>query len=94
MALRSYEAICAVLREGCNPLEIVEAVNFILEAGLTTGDPLVHGFGLGVEAGLHVGPPNHPAYWPPGKFTFPARASVVDQTQSLYPRYEIRCRGG
>jgi Xaa-Pro aminopeptidase len=77
IALRSYEAICRTLREGCNPLEIVEAARSITDAGLTTGDPLVHGFGLGVEPGLHVGPKDHAAYWPPSKFSFSARSSVT-----------------
>lgn len=85
MALRSYRAICAILREGCAALEVVEATRFITEAGLTTGDPLVHGFGLGIEAGLHVGPKNHAAYWPPGTFAFPARASVSIEPNPCTP---------
>lgn len=85
MALKSYQGICGVLREGCTPLEIVEATSLITAAGLTTGDPLVHGFGVGIEAGLHVGPTNHPAYWPPGKFAFPARASVSIEPNPCTP---------
>ena len=85
MALRSYRAICAILREGCTALEVVEATRFITEAGLTTGDPLVHGFGVGIEAGLHVGPKNHAAYWPPGTFAFPSRASVSIEPNPCTP---------
>jgi len=85
LAVKSYENICATLREGCSPKDVVEAGRSITEAGLTTGDPLVHGYGLGMEDGLHVGPEDHPAYWPPGKFSFPVRASVSVEPNPCTP---------
>ena len=40
-------------------------------------NPLTHGFGLGIESGLHVGLPGHPAYWPPTGVVFPEGASLT-----------------
>lgn len=85
IAVKSYEAIRSILRDGCTPQEVVEAAHFITIAGLTTGDPLVHGYGMGQEAGLHVGAPGHPAYWPPGDFIYPARASVSIEPNPCTP---------
>jgi Xaa-Pro aminopeptidase len=50
-AMGAFEAICKVLRPGAHVAEIVEAAGVIEDAGFTTYDDLVHGYGGG--------------YWPP-----------------------------
>lgn len=85
VALRAYDTIRGILRDGCRAVDVVDATRFITDAGLTTGDPLVHGYGLGMEAGLHVGPKDHAAYWPPGEFSYPARASVSIEPNPCTP---------
>ena len=77
LALTAYDRICGVLRDGCSPQQVAAAAQNILDAGYEIGNPLTHGFGLGIEAGLHVGVPGHPAYWPPGDFHFRTGASLT-----------------
>lgn len=43
----AYDAICGVIRNGATPQEIVDASAVIEEAGFTTYDDLVHGYGGG-----------------------------------------------
>lgn len=43
----AFDAICAALRPGALPAEIIEASNVIEKAGFTIIDDLVHGFGGG-----------------------------------------------
>jgi Xaa-Pro aminopeptidase len=50
-AMGAFDAICKVLRPGAHASEIVEAASVIEDAGFTTYDDLVHGYGGG--------------YWPP-----------------------------
>jgi len=77
LALTAYDRIREVLRAGCRGQQVSDAVAFIREAGYEIGNPLTHGFGLGIESGLHVGVPGHPAYWPTGDVTFPDGASLT-----------------
>ncbi len=43
----AFDAVTAVLREGATPAQLVEASSMIEEAGFTTNDDLVHGYGGG-----------------------------------------------
>jgi hypothetical protein len=52
----------------------------ITREGYTIANPLIHGFGMGIEPGLHVGIPGSAAYWPPADFTF-----VKDATLTIEP---------
>lgn len=47
VAEAAFDAVCAVLRPGVGPAELVAAAAVIEEAGYTTVDDLVHGFGGG-----------------------------------------------
>lgn len=47
VAMAAYDAICAVLKPGTRPEEIIEAATVIEDAGFTIWDDLVHGFGGG-----------------------------------------------
>ena len=77
LANDAYRAIVKVLRTGCSPHEVAAAAAAIGKAGLTIANPLVHGFGMGIEPGLHVGMPGSDAYWPAADFTFPEGATVT-----------------
>ena len=85
LALTAYDRICGVLRDGCSPGEVAAAAQNILDAGYEIGNPLTHGFGLGIESGLHVGVPGHPAYWPPGDFQFRTGASLTIEPNPCTP---------
>lgn len=43
----AFDAVTAVLRDGATPAQLVEASSMIEEAGFTTNDDLVHGYGGG-----------------------------------------------
>ena len=43
----AYDAICAVLKNGANPNEVITAASVIEDAGFTIYDDLVHGYGGG-----------------------------------------------
>jgi Xaa-Pro dipeptidase len=43
----AFDAIAAVLRDGAMPLEVIEAARVIEDAGFTTIDDLLHGYGGG-----------------------------------------------
>jgi Xaa-Pro aminopeptidase len=77
LANEAYRSVVAVLRRGCTPLEVADAAAMIRRAGFTIGNPLVHGFGMGIEPGLHVGMPGAGAYWPAADFTFPEGATLT-----------------
>jgi Xaa-Pro aminopeptidase len=77
IARNAYRSIAAVLRAGCRPRQVAEAASMIANAGFTVANPLVHGFGMGIESGLHVGMPGQGPYWPPGDFVFSARSTVT-----------------
>ena len=84
-AYSAYQAISAILREGCTPDEVVEAGRVIPDNGYIAADPLTHGFGLGIEPGLFVGLKDQPAYWPNAEFTFPAGASLTIEPNPCEP---------
>jgi Xaa-Pro aminopeptidase len=56
----AFRNITEVLRTGCNSEDVVTAGDNISKAGYFTGNPLVHGWGLSVEPGFHVGAREHP----------------------------------
>jgi Xaa-Pro dipeptidase len=63
----AFDAIAAVLRDGRTPAEVIAAAGVIEEAGFTTIDDLVHGYGGGylspvvVSASRSAGPvPDEP----------------------------------
>jgi len=47
VAEAAFDAIVAVLRDGATPEEVIEAASVIEQAGFTTCDDLLHGFGGG-----------------------------------------------
>jgi Xaa-Pro aminopeptidase len=47
VAEAALDAVLAVLRDGCTPEQVQEAASVIEDAGFTTIDDLVHGFGGG-----------------------------------------------
>lgn len=47
VAEAAFEAVCGVLRDGTTPAEVQQAAAVIEDAGFTTVDDLVHGFGGG-----------------------------------------------
>jgi Xaa-Pro aminopeptidase len=77
LANDAYRAVVGALRPGCSPYEAVKAASMISRAGYTVANPLIHGFGMGIEPGLHVGIPGAAAYWPPADFTFPRGATLT-----------------
>jgi Xaa-Pro aminopeptidase len=77
VALDAYDAIRRVLCTGCTGAQVADAASSIRQRGFNIGNPLTHGFGLGIESGLHVGLPGHPAYWPPTGVVFPEGASLT-----------------
>lgn len=46
-ALAAFDGICAVLRPGCHAQEVQDASEVIEQAGFTTCDDLIHGYGGG-----------------------------------------------
>lgn len=73
----AYRSVVSVLHAGCTPHQVANAASAITRAGYTIANPLVHGFGMAIEPGLHVGMPGSGAYWPPADFTFPAGATLT-----------------
>ena len=56
----AFDAICAVLKDGTTPAEVVAASRVIEEAGFTTIDDLMHGYGGGYLPPI-VGSESRPA---------------------------------
>jgi Xaa-Pro dipeptidase len=77
LAQDAYRSILAALHPGCTPQKAADAALMITRAGYTITNPLIHGFGMGIEPGLHVGMPGAGPYWPPADFTFPQSATVT-----------------
>jgi Xaa-Pro aminopeptidase len=77
IARDAYNSIVSILRAGCRPQQVVDAASMISDAGFTVANPLTHGFGMGIESGLHVGMPGQGPYWPLANFVFPARSTVT-----------------
>ncbi|HWM82079.1 MAG TPA: Xaa-Pro peptidase family protein [Pseudolabrys sp.] len=66
MCERAFNGITAALKPGCTAEEVVAAVDFIAEAGFSTYDDLVHGYGGGYlppvlrdRSTLHVPVPDY-----------------------------------
>jgi Xaa-Pro dipeptidase len=74
---RAFDAIAAVLRAGTKAATLVEASSLIEEAGFTTCDDLVHGFGGGYLMPI-LGSRSRP-HGPVPDFTFAANMLVVIQ---------------
>lgn len=47
VAVAAFDAVCSVIRPGASPADVVAAAGVIEDAGYTTVDDLVHGFGGG-----------------------------------------------
>ncbi len=73
----AFDAVTAVLREGATPAQIVAASAVIEEAGFTTNDDLVHGYGGGYLPPI-IGSNSRPAGKLPD-ITFTAGMMVVVQ---------------
>lgn len=94
LARDAYRAIVSVLREGCRPQQVAEAASMIATAGFIVANPLTHGFGMGIESGLHVGMPGSGPYWPPADFTFPANATVTIEPNPCDEKMKIGSTAG
>ena len=77
LANEAYRSVVSVLRPGCSPQDAAAAATMITRKGYTIANPLIHGFGMGIEPGLHVGLPGSAAYWPPADFTFSKDATLT-----------------
>ncbi len=73
----AFDAIAAILREGATPAQVVAASSMIEEAGFTTNDDLVHGYGGGYLPPI-IGSKSRPAGKLPD-LTFAAGMMVVIQ---------------
>lgn len=73
----AFDAIAAVLREGATPAQVVDASKMIEEAGFTTNDDLMHGYGGGYLPPI-LGSRSRPAGKLPD-MTFKAGMMVVIQ---------------
>lgn len=72
-----YNSICAMLRDGVTPAEVVAASSIIEENGFTTCDDLVHGYGGGYFPPI-LGSASRPA-GPLPEINFQAGMTVVVQ---------------
>jgi Xaa-Pro aminopeptidase len=73
----AFDAIAAVLREGATPIDVVAASAVIEEAGFTTDDDVMHGYGGGYLPPI-IGSKSRPAGELP-ELTFKAGMMVVIQ---------------
>lgn len=76
-ALRAFDAISRVIRDGIHAREVVEAASLIEDAGYTTVDDLVHGFGGGYLPPV-LGSPSR-AIRPVPDMSFEAGMTIVIQ---------------
>jgi Xaa-Pro dipeptidase len=83
VASAAFDAVVAALRPGATQAEVVEAAGLIEEAGFTTVDDLVHGFGGGYLPPV-LGSRSRPA-GPLGDLTFAAGMTVVVQPNVTTP---------
>ena len=81
----AFDAVCAVLRPGAMPADVIEAASVIEEAGFTIIDDLLHGYGGGYLAPI-LGSKSRPAGAVP---TEPFRAG---QTVVVQPNVVTRDR--
>ncbi len=77
VANAAFDAVCAAIRPGATPAEVVGASSMIEEAGFTTVDDLVHGFGGGYLTPV-LGSASRPA-GPLPDMTFEEGMTVVVQ---------------
>lgn len=73
----AFDAIAAVVREGATPADVVKAAGVIEEAGFTTDDDVMHGYGGGYLPPI-IGSKSRPAGKLP-ELTFKAGMMVVIQ---------------
>ncbi len=81
---RAFDAVAAVLRAGATPAQIVAAAGVIEEAGFTTCDDLLHGYGGGYLPPV-LGSRSRPAAGPLPALTFAAGMTVVIQPNVIAP---------
>jgi Xaa-Pro aminopeptidase len=79
----AFDAIAAVLRDGTLPVDVIEAARVIEDAGFTTIDDLVHGYGGGYLAPI-LGSASRPAGPVPDE-PFRAGMTVVIQPNVVMP---------
>jgi Xaa-Pro aminopeptidase len=79
----AFDAIAAVLRDGTLPAEVIEAARVIEDAGFTTIDDLLHGYGGGYLPPI-LGSASRPAGPVPDK-PFRAGMTVVIQPNVVTP---------
>ena len=79
----AFDAICGVLRDGATPAQLVDAAAVIEEAGFTTCDDLVHGYGGGYLPPV-IGSASRPAGKLPD-ITLRAGMMVVVQPNVITP---------
>jgi Xaa-Pro dipeptidase len=77
VAVETYNRIASVLRDGATTDEVLDAVEYIHDAGLTICDDLLHGFGGGYLAPILR--TRRTSARPPQPFTFRANMVVVIQ---------------
>ena len=79
----AFDAIAAVLRDGARPVEVIEAARVIEDAGFTTIDDLLHGYGGGYLPPI-LGSASRPAGPVPDE-PFRAGMTVVIQPNVVTP---------
>jgi Xaa-Pro dipeptidase len=79
----AFDAIAAVLRDGALPVEVIEAARVIEDAGFTTIDDLLHGYGGGYLPPI-LGSASRPAGPVPDE-PFRAGMTVVIQPNVVTP---------
>lgn len=77
VANAAFDAVCSAIRPGATPMEVIGAASIIEEAGYTTIDDVVHGFGGGYLPPV-LGSRSRPA-GPLPDVTFEAGMTVVVQ---------------
>jgi Xaa-Pro dipeptidase len=88
----AFEAIAAVLRDGALPAQVIEAARVIEDAGFTTIDDLLHGYGGGYLPPI-LGSASRPAGPVPDE-PFRAGMTVVIQPNVVTPDHKAGVQTG
>ena len=94
LADETYRSIVRVLRPGATPQQVAEAASKVALAGYTIANPLIHGFGMGIEPGLHVGLPGTSPYWPPADFAFSEGNSLTVEPNPCNREFTLGATSG
>ena len=92
MADAAFDAIATVLRDGTTPAQVIEAAQMIEDAGFTTIDDLVHGYGGGYLPPI-LGSASRPA-GPVPEEPFRAGMTVVIQPNVVTKDHEAGVQTG